>query len=94
MALIDLKSKLNRFSSEKDNPNKPYQRFGNDITDLENSPRPDIDREKFLENGQKLESNLTNVDSELDRQNTPKSNKKFKWKMNPNCLLLKIKAIL
>ena len=74
MALIDLKSKLNRFSSEKDNPNKPYQRFGNDITDLENSPRPDIDREKFLENGQKLESNLTNVDSELDRQNTPKSN--------------------
>ena len=70
MALVDLKSKLNEFG--KNNPDNPYQK-GDRRGDLENSPTPDIDKDKYLEVGEQAESELTKLDSKLDRENTPKS---------------------
>ena len=34
---------------------------------------PDIDKDKYLEVGEQAESELTKLDSKLDRENTPKS---------------------
>ena len=69
MALVDLKSKLNEFG--KNNPDNPYQK-GDRETNLESNV--DVDNEKYLEIGENLESQLTKVDSEYDRENIPKSN--------------------
>ena len=70
MALVDLKSKLNEFG--RNNPDNPYQK-GDKRGDLENSPKPDIDKDKYLEVGENPESDLTELDSKYDRENTPKS---------------------
>ena len=70
MALVDLKSKLNEFG--ENNPDNPYQK-GNKISDLENSPTPDIDKDKYLETGEQPESDLTKLNSRYDRENTPDS---------------------
>jgi len=70
MALVDLKSKLNEFG--ENNPKNPYQK-GDKRGDLENSPKPDIDKDKYLEVGENAESELTKLDSKYDRENTPKS---------------------
>ena len=70
MALVDLKSKLNEFG--ENNPKNPYQK-GDKRGDLENSPTPDIDKDKYLEVGENPESELTKLDSKFDRENTPKS---------------------
>ena len=70
MALVDLKSKLNEFG--KNNPDNPYQK-GDKRGDLENSTKPDIDKDKYLEIGENPESDLTELDSKYDRENTPKS---------------------
>ena len=69
MALVDLKSKLNEFG--KNNPDNPYQK-GDRETNLESNV--DVDNEKYLEIGENPESQLTKIDSEYDRENTPKSN--------------------
>ena len=68
MALVDLKSKLNEFG--ENNPKNPYQK-GDKRGDLENSPTPDIDKDKYLEVGENPESELTKLDSRFDRENTP-----------------------
>ena len=70
MALVDLKSKLNEFG--RNNPDNPYQK-GDKRGDLENSTKPDIDKDKYLEIGENPESDLTELDSKYDRENTPKS---------------------
>ena len=70
MALVDLKSKLNEFG--RNNPDNPYQK-GDKRGDLENSTKPDIDKDKYLEVGENPESDLTELDSKYDRDNTPKS---------------------
>ena len=63
MALVDLKSKLNEFG--KNNPDNPYQK-GDRRGDLENSPTPDIDKDKYLEVGENAESELTKLDSKYE----------------------------
>jgi hypothetical protein len=69
MALVDLKSKLNEFG--ENNPDNPYKK-GEKKTDLQS--KVDVDNEKYLESGEKPESQLTKLDSRYDRENTPKSN--------------------
>ena len=93
MALVDLKSKLNKFGKNKNTPDNPYQK-GDRESDLtpetgevsinivppntfdlrRNKYVPRIDNEPYLEEGQKPESELTKLDSDFDRENTPKSN--------------------
>ena len=92
MALVDLKSKLNKFGKNKNTPDNPYQK-GDRESDLtpetgevsinivppntfdlrRNKYVPRIDDEPYLEEGQKPESELTKLDSDFDRENTPKS---------------------
>ena len=92
MALVDLKSKLNKFGKNKNTPDNPYLK-GDRESDLipetgdvsinivppntfdlrRNKYVPRIDDEPYLEEGQKPESELTKLDSDFDRENTPKS---------------------
>ena len=92
MALVDLKSKLNKFGKNKNTPDNPYKK-GDRESDLtpetgevsinivppntfdlrRNKYVPRIDNEPYLEEGQKPESELTKLDSDFDRENTPKS---------------------
>ena len=62
MALVDLKSKLNEFG--KNNPDNPYQK-GDRRGDLENSPTPDIDKDKY--GLREMKYTIDNVESIYNR---------------------------